>query len=480
MKYSIYIFLLFAVAISSCKKYLEQVPDNRTQLDSPEKVAQLLGTAYPQASYITFAESISDNVEDKGAGVVLNINLNPFFFQDVQDQQQDSPEFYWNACYTAIAASNQALATCMAAPDSQNYRTQKGEALVTRAFSHFMLVNFFSKFYDATTAGTDPGIPYVTEPEKVVFKNYDRKTVQYVYDMVEKDLTEGLPLLKDQAYTVPRYHFNLAAAHAFAARFYLFKKDYDKVIEHASAAFPNNNFADNMRPWNTTYQTLSFYTLLATYTKATEPANLLLTEMPSNYARNYATFRYGLSYAKQRDILGANVTGGRWAYSVFYYGAQDYFVPKFNEYFVTTSINANTGIPYIMQPELTTEEVLLSRAEAYIYKNNTAAATADLNTFVSKRILSYSPSQHNITATKLSNFYGTSDLQTGLLLATLDFRRAEYVMEGLRWFDLQRYKIPVEHLFYDGSTKTLSPTDPYRVFQIPESATLSGIALNPR
>lgn len=480
MKHSIYIFILFAIAVGGCKKYLEQVPDNRTQLDSPQKVAQLLGTAYPQASYITFAEAISDNVEDKGAGVVLNINADPFFFQDVRDKDQDSPENYWNACYAAIAASNQALAACMAAPDSQNYRTQIGEALVTRAFSHFMLVNFFSKFYDPTTAATDPGIPYVTEPEKTVFKNYDRKTVQYVYDMVEKDLTAGLPLLKDQAYTVPRYHFNLAAAHAFATRFYLFKGDYDNVIAQASATFPNNNFADNMRPWNTTYKTLSFLEQIALYTKATEPANLLLTEMPSLWARYCSGYRYSLSFNKQSEIFGSNVTGGEWAYTIGYYGSQDYLVPKFNEYFVTTSINANTGIPYIMQPELTTEEVLLSRAEAYIYKNNTAAAIADLNTFISKRIMDYSPSKHNITAAKLTSYYGTSNLQQGLLLATIDFRRAEYVMEGLRWFDLQRYKVPVKHTFFDGSTKTLAANDPYRVFQIPQSATLAGLQLNPR
>ena len=80
---------------------------------------------------------------------------------------------------------------------------KKGEALVARAYSHFMLVNFFSKFYNEATAATDPGIPYVTEPETVSIKQYDRKTVMYVYDMIEKDFLEGLPLLDDNAYSVP-------------------------------------------------------------------------------------------------------------------------------------------------------------------------------------------------------------------------------------------------------------------------------------
>ena len=34
------------------------------------------------------------------------------------------------------------------------------------------------------------------------------KLLQYVYEMIEKDLLEGLPLIEDKAYTVPKYHFN--------------------------------------------------------------------------------------------------------------------------------------------------------------------------------------------------------------------------------------------------------------------------------
>ncbi len=65
-----------------------------------------------------------------------------------------------------------------------------------------------------------------------------RKTVAYVYEMIEKDLLEGLPLIKDVSYTVPKYHFNIAAANAFASRFYLVKRDYAKTLSYANAVFP--------------------------------------------------------------------------------------------------------------------------------------------------------------------------------------------------------------------------------------------------
>jgi hypothetical protein len=167
-----------------------------------------------------------------------------------------------------------------------------------------MLVTFFSKFYDATTAATDAGIPYVTEPETVVIKQYYRKTVQYVYDMIEKDLLEGLPLIQDQNYNVPKYHFNIAAANAFAARFYLFRKDYAKVIQYADQAVPGNNFASALRGWNTTYQNITDVSeLFKIYARASEPANLLLVETRSYWSRSYYNKRYGVSEQKQSEIF---------------------------------------------------------------------------------------------------------------------------------------------------------------------------------
>lgn len=482
-KVSLYIFCAFLVTAVGCNKYLEQEPDNRAKLNTPEKVAQLLTSAYPQANYMSFAESISDNVADKATGIIELTNRDPYFFEDTKENQQDSPEFYWDACYKAVATANIALQACNEAPDPQNYSAQKGEALLARAYAHFMLVNFFAKFYDPATATSDPGIPYVTEVENVVFKNYERKTVAYVYEMIEKDLLEGLPLIRDEAYSVPRYHFNRAAANAFAARFYLFKKDYNKVIQYANAAIPSSNVVSVLRPWNTTYRTMTYNELYAVYAKATEPANLLLIETGSLWGRNYYRVRYGLDATKRDEILGENVTGGRWAFEFQTYtaGTNNYLLPKVNEYFVRASVNAEIGLPYVMVPAFTTEEVLFNRAEAYTYMNNTDAALADLNTYASTRIVNYSPASHNISAATISGFYGTSNLRTGLLLTILDFKRAEYVQEGMRWFDVLRYKIPVTHnTVIPAGTMTLGADDPRRVFQIPESATLSGVTQNPR
>lgn len=472
------------VTISGCSKFLEKEPDNRAQVNTPQKVSELLGSAYPQGNYQPFAETMSDNVEDIGNGNSDNIIRDPYFFVDTRENQQDSPENYWNACYTAIATANQALEVISKAANPNEYKNQKGEALVARAYAHFMLVNFFSKFYNSATSSTDMGIPYVLEPEKVFIKQYERKTVQYVYDMVEKDLLEGLPLLEDKAYKVPKYHFNRAAANAFASRFYLYKKDYAKVVQYANQAVPGNNFAANLRGWNTTYKTITDVTeLFKMYAKASENANLLLVETSSLWARYYYSGRYGLSVDKQQQILPRPdpITGGNLAFALYsVMEGTHMLVPKIDEYFVKLSVNAEIGYPYVMVPLFTVEEVLFNRAEAYTYLGNTTAALADLNTYASARINNYSPTTHAITAAKVNAAFSTTNLQTGLIAAILFYRRAEFVHEGMRWFDILRYKLPVVHPTKGGQTITLTADDPRKVLQIPQSTSQSGLTPNPR
>jgi starch-binding outer membrane protein, SusD/RagB family len=481
---AIYIFLGSMVIATGCKDYLDQAVDMRTQLNNVEKVSELLATAYPQADYATFTEPMSDLAWDKGnvpGAVIDERNQNPYFFEDVRNKAQGSPDNYWNACYAAIAAANHALDVILKAPNPTEYQPYKGEALLARAYSHFMLVTLFAKIYDPATAASEPGIPYVTAPEKLVMGQYDRKTVAYVYEQIEKDILEGLPLISNNAYRVPKYHFNTAAAHAFATRFYLFKRDYAKTIAHANQVFPNGNIGPNLRPWVSKYSNLTANEGLAIYTQATEPANLLLVETSSLWARNYARYRYGMATPiVNRYFRTPNVTGTRWVFPLYSQGDDHWLILKFREHFVRSGANANIGFPYTIFPLFTAEEVLFNRAEANLELNNIAAARTDLNLYASARIQNYNSSTHNISDAKLRNFYGTTTPKEGLMAALLDFKAAEFVQEGMRWFDILRHNITVTHRTEDGEIKELGPGDPRRVVQIPQEAELAGITRNPR
>lgn len=478
-----YVYILPLILVSGCSKYLEKEPDNRALINTPQKISQLLGTAYPEAGYASFAESMSDNVTDIGVGPIDRRVTDPYLFVDSHENDEDSPEFYWNACYAAIAAANQALVSIRGTADSNAYAAQRGEALVARAYSHFMLVNFFAKFYNEATAASDAGIPYVTEPETIVIKQYDRKTVKYVYDMIEKDLLEGMVLINDNNYSVPKYHFTRSAANAFASRYYLFKKDYAKVIQYANQAVPGNDFASNLRPWNTTYNDISDVNVLqSTYAKATENANLLLVETSSLWARNFANNRYGMDAGIQSTLFQRPdpLSGGNWAIKLYSVNSVHKLVPKIDEYFVRVTVNAEIGNAYVMVPLLTVEEVLFNRAEAYAYTGNSVGAIADLNTYASKRFLNYSATNNNITAARINTVFGTTNIRDGIIAAVLNYKRTEFVHEGMRWFDILRYGLTVTHRTLEGQTLVLTATDPRKVIQIPSSASLSGVSQNPR
>ncbi|SHF66612.1 RagB/SusD family nutrient uptake outer membrane protein [Pedobacter caeni] len=486
-KYNIHILLsalFLSTTLSGCKKFLEHQPDNRTTLNTPEKVAELLVAAYPRASYITFIEAMSDNVEDKGTTEINLVNSRPWNYEDQLDIIEDTPNFYWNACYTAIAAANHALETIEKASNPAAYSASKGEALVARAYSHFMLVSLFSKTYNKATAESDPGIPYVTTPERTPEGTYERKTVAYVYDMIEKDLLAGLPLIKDNTYRIPKFHFTKVAANAFATRFYLFKKDYPNVVKFANDAFPTSGISTYLRPANTTYFAFgnNFYDIQALYTKSEDPGNLLLAEANSKWGDRYPGYRYGLGNTLNGQVLGSLNPVGAELYRVVF-GAQPEFynVPKFRAYEIKESISAVTGKPFMVIPLLSTEEVLFNRAEANVMLGQFPAAIADLNVYLSKRIASYNPIQHNFTLAKATTFYAGKSATDALIESILDYKRQEYIHEGLRWFDILRHNRPVTHTSFKGDKRvTYAANDPRRVLQIPRETGSVGLAPNPR
>jgi starch-binding outer membrane protein, SusD/RagB family len=478
------------IGLAGCNDFLSETPDNRAKLDTREKIAELLVTAYPEANYIPFCEAMSDNVEDNFGGAQDPTNADPYFWRDGASTFQDSPEFYWNACYAAIASANHALRAINESDDPTAFDAQKGEALLARAYSHFMLVSLFANMYDSRTAASDPGIPYVTEPETVSLKKYERKTVQYVYEMIEKDITDGLPLINDQSYgegsnnasMIARFHFTKAASHAFASRFYLFKKQYDKVIEHADFVLSRGDISSTLRPWTTTYRTYSSNELSIAYTRATENTNLLLCETTSNWGSSFNALRYSTGATRYNEItIENNPAQDYYAYSSYYTNTGIYFIYKFRPHFVRIGTNATTGYTYTIIPLFTMEEVLLNRAEAYAMQVDFRKALDDMNLFISNRVMNYNPDVHDVTYNRLYNLYNENDNKKAIVRGILELRRVEFLHEGLRWFDILRHKIPVVHTTSEGEDIELGPGDPRRILQIPaEAISIGGLEPNAR
>lgn len=481
--------------LTSCDDFLDKVPDNRTELNSVDAVAELLTSAYASASYMQFCESMSDNAGDKGSGAAfVQENEEAYFWSEqFTSSFQDTPEYYWNSSYEAIAAANQALKAIEELGSPDDALPYKGEALVARAYAHFMLVNLFAKTYNPETASNDLGIPYISVPEDVVIKEYYRETVAKVYELIRKDLEMGLKLIQDQAYEVPKYHFNVAAANTFASRFYLYIGEWENAIICANKVLSNDP-SKQMRDWNHEYADYTYYELRARYTHSEESANLLLAGQVSWWGRQLASARYSLSGDKRDEILATNITGGRWAYKL--YGSNELYlnIPKLEEHFKYSSINATTGRGYIMSPLFTIEEALLNRAEALAMHNKFDESVNDLNTYLSKRITNFAP-EHLLTIDRINTwysdkgddlnpFYSFTAEQLPMVKCVTDFRRTEYIHEGMRWFDVRRFRLPVEHniknTIGEDDVVVLQPEDLKKECQIPQLAIEFGLKANPR
>ena len=101
--------------------------------------------------------------------------------------------------------------------------------------------------YDKTTAAKELGLPYPTEPEKVVGRLIERGTLAELYQKIEADMLKGISLVGTK-YAKPKFHFTKQAAYAFATRFYLYAQQYDKAVKYANMVLGDQP-ADILRNW---------------------------------------------------------------------------------------------------------------------------------------------------------------------------------------------------------------------------------------
>jgi hypothetical protein len=88
-KIIVFTFVAFLFTTTSCEKYLDTIPDNRTEINTPEKISELLVSAYPSGNYSAFCEIMSDNVSDNFSNSAVNpIYSKPYFWEDVLQLDQ--------------------------------------------------------------------------------------------------------------------------------------------------------------------------------------------------------------------------------------------------------------------------------------------------------------------------------------------------------------------------------------------------------
>ena len=527
MKKNIFVIVALAVGMVSCN-FLDHEPDMRATINTKEKVQLLLVSAYTQANSAPICEYSSDQVIDNNvpdpktgqanAVTPLDEMYNEIFaWKPVKSSgSQDSPKYIWDGHYTAIATANQALkAIEKLEAEGINMNAEKGEALLSRAYHHFLLAGVFCQAWkDEVASKNDLGIVYMLEPETKVAPQYVRGSLYDTYMAIEKDIEEGLKLVSDEYYSVPRYHFNVKAAHAFAARFYLYKRDWAKVVEHADHVLSTTDETTLSLLYDaqTGRDQSNIELAFNHYIDVKAPSNLLLhtTMSSSAYAHFPAYGRY--QHNGEAQDFSTYGSGPCWSGSFPGFGiwsadqklggfcAKDYYMFEY-----TDKVN---GYGYIhgVTRAFTTNETLLCRAEAKAYLNDLEGSANDFRLWcqgynVNGRMDTLANGNVNLTPAKIVKFYTEKDStqfapvlhnqdmsanwvisaeQLPFVHCALHFRRIEGLHDGLRWHDIKRYGIEIEHLQGKDPARVLVWNDDRRAIQLPQEVIMAGMTANPR
>ena len=522
------LYILFLLALAGCDSFLDKMPDNRTEIDSQEKIQALLTSAYPYTDYMLVTEFMSDNVDDYG---VNNPETDRFIdevfaWDDVTESDNEDPESVWEASYHAIACANEALQAIdsLTRTSSVDLSAERSEALLCRAYNHFILVNVFCIAYNPQTSDSDLGIPYSEKPETQLNPKYERGTVSEVYAKIEKDLEAALPTVSDRYYTVPKYHFNQKAAYAFAARFYLYYGKFDKSVEYANKCLGSEPAA-MLRDWE--YQskmTQKYSPIVEHYIDATLNCNLLLMTAYSKMGLAFGPYSVYSRYA-HGNYLATTETGE--AIPNLWNGSNRTYWMDMKEYEATnldktifwklpylfefTDPVARIGYYRTVYPAFAADQVLLERAEANVLLEKYDAALTDINLWIKNiasgdeehlpRVLDvdrvnswFNDTPYHVWDTSSvkkhlnPKFVQLTEGSTkeNMLQCVLALKRVETLGQGLRWFDVKRYGIQLDRRIINAEgrpyrkTGTLAPFDKRTAVQIPRKVRDAGITPNPR
>ena len=522
--------MLASVAIlASCSDQLDTLPDNRTTLDTPKKISGLLVTAYPDRTPTLFNEWMSDNTDYMGA---QNSQGNRggdqyFFWQEQTEGGNDSPEMVWMLYYEGVYKANEALAAIedQGGPKNDILRNSKGEALLIRAYDHFILANEFCRPYNGKTSTKDAGLYYATgiADFSAAAEQSNRGTVADVYAKIAADIEAGIPLLND-TYEVPKYHFNKQAAYAFATRFYLYYEKWEKAKEYADKLLGSNPAASlrdyralQAMPLSKSDQAVK---IAEAYCSASADCNLLVQTSVSNAGMALAPWltskRYTLTnYLSETELFQSNNIWGTssnliWKPFTVNSGESNFaLLMKLPREFEIRNTTTGSGYLRTLNVDFTMDEALLNRAEAEIMLGQNDAACADMTIWMKN----FFNTNVTLTPTSVQTYFKTvpyayadaakmvpsfkkhisprftidaeGSVQESLLQCLLNFRRIETVHQGMRWMDIRRYNIEIPRRLIGANGKPsknldwLEKDDPRQVVQIPQSIREAGVAGNP-
>ncbi len=362
-------------------------------------------------------------------------------WQDQVNANGSNDFFPYQFYYALIRNANYIINLGDAATGDQNTKDRAmGQAYAFRAFSHYMLVQFYGKRYVAGGANdeADKGIVIRTD---LGTEAKARNTVAEVYAQINTDLNQALTLLNAKG-RVHKSHFDDKVVKGLMARVALTKGDYQEAADKAKearAGYTLMNNADYKAGFNSlanaewmwgseiiSDQTEYFGNFGGYMSRNYNSTNIrqnpkavnsaLFAKFPKTDVRKSVIDSTGNHLGLLTEIVGGKIVkkSSYSSYSLFPYTSQ--------KFLSVSQSDSRMDVPYMRAAEM-----YLIEAEALARLGKEAESRVAFNVLAKNRDPQYVP------------------VKTGAayLEEIMDSRRLELWGEGFRFLDLKRLNLPL-------------------------------------
>lgn len=331
----------------------------------------------------------------------------------------------WYAYYNWIANANYIIAaeeTMSGTSSEVNYAI--GQAYAIRAYSYFMLSQYFAR----TLKGheSEKCVPIYTEPTTPETKGQPRATNAEVYAQIDKDIQKAVELLQGTEQQNPA-HISYAVALGLQARIALVENDWQTAKTAAKAAIAASGCS------------IISASAVAGMNDATAADVMWGAQIIADQVGMYASFFAHMDYEAGKYAASAPKLINKELYAKMNPtdARRDWWVSSsagmLQEKFKFTDVPTWMGDYIFMR----VEEMYLTAAEAECRLGEEAAAKEDLMALMSMRDPDYTCDK---TGTALGATSATADETGSLLEEILIQRRIELWGEDGRMYTLKRLK----------------------------------------
>lgn len=479
--------LVSLFALNGCQDFLKESSQDEI---IPSTVSDLRSVMYKEAYPYQFScdnylplltdEMVCNGLNYSSYASVLQSGTPVFTYNpEMFDGREAFPtnENSWKKYYEKIKGCNVVIDQLANVSGSESEKNALlGQSLCLRGYYYMKLVLLYGQAY--TGAGVNPeeslGVPLILSMN-VTDQFPPRNTLKEVYDQIESDLTRAATLLEENYTSETTFRIGYVAANALLTRFYLYKGDYEKLIQRADKAVSEGPALTNLASLGTTYTIFD----QAGSTEVLWVYGSSLSRNGIYFTTSYSSATGPIPFTVSNDLVGMYDSANDIRYSSYFY----YETNKATG--MKQAIRGNKlgqNVSNYGERGIRMGEVYMNRAEAAarLFKEKGNAeyktrALSDLNTLRRTRYKTGTYTDVNI-----------SDPNDLITFCLAERQRELCLEEGLRWYDIKRLGLSVSHVYINqegvASTHVLEAGSKLYALPIPYDAISRNYKLvqNPR